>query len=512
MQKPLARTLAIVTGVLLLCPAAGRAQQAAPAGGHSAELAKKLANPISDLVSVPFQFNWEQNVGPSELTRFILNVQPVMPFELNADWNLITRVIMPLVSQPPLFSGGEAAFGISDITTSFFLSPRKAGPGSRLGAGPVIVLPSTSEPTLGSGKWSVGPTVVALKQDGPWTFGALWNQVWSFSGDASRADVNQMFLQPFLAYQATHTVTLTVQSEMTANWEADDQKWTDPDQCHRRRSCRRSARSRPVISSASAMFPVHPDVGPVVEDSRRDRHLVTAGTKVTDAPEIDGVRVDARQEAVMFSKVHVCGSAAVVAVALLVAVPLSARQQPAAKVAGTPTETPTKKDPLRFSAFNVSMPTGVAGVTEITIERWTTVAERNGLLELVTTAKEGEGGQRKLLEALQKVKPRTGYIRTPNSIGWDLRYAVENKLEDGTRQIVIVTDKPVSFAAAASQGRVMDYPFTLIEMRMKPNEKGEGKMLAATSISTKNGRLELENYGQEPVRLTEITEEQKKKK
>jgi len=214
----------------------------------------------------------------------------------------------------------------------------------------------------------------------------------------------------------------------------------------------------------------------------------------------------------MFSKVHVCGSAAVVAVALLVAVPVSARQQPAAKVAGTPTETPTKKDPLRFSAFNVSMPTGMAGVTEISIERWTTVAERNALLELVTTAKEGEGGQRKLLEALQKVKPRTGYIRTPNSIGWDLRYAVENKLEDGTRQIVIVTDKPVSFAAAASQGRVMDYPFTLIEMRMKPNEKGEGKMLAATSISTKNGRLELENYGQEPVRLTEITEEQKKKK
>jgi hypothetical protein len=214
----------------------------------------------------------------------------------------------------------------------------------------------------------------------------------------------------------------------------------------------------------------------------------------------------------MFRPVHVCGSAAVVAVALLVAVPLSARQQPAAPVAGTPTETPTKKDPLRFTAFNVSMPTGVAGVTEINIERWTTAAERTKLLGLVETAKLGEGGQRKLLDALQKVKPRTGFIRTPNSLGWDLRYAVENKMDDGTRQIVIVTDKPVSFAAAASQGEVMDYPFTLIEMRMKPNEKGEGKMLAATSISAKNGRLELENYGQEPVRLTEITEEQKKKK
>jgi hypothetical protein len=204
-----------------------------------------------------------------------------------------------------------------------------------------------------------------------------------------------------------------------------------------------------------------------------------------------------------------------IAAAVVLALPLVAEraeqaQQPAA-VAGTPTEMPTKKDPLRFTAFNVSMPTGVAGVTQIAIERWTTVEERTALLKLVETAKYGEGGQRKLLSALQKIKPRTGFMRTPNSLGWDLRYAVENTLEDGTRQIVIVTDKPVSFAAAANQGRIMDYPFTLIEMRMKPNEKGEGKMLAATSILVKNGRLELENYGQEPVRLTEITQEVKKK-
>ena len=215
--------------LLTVTSSIGYAQQAAApaAGGESAELAKKLSNPISDLVSVPFQFNWEQNVGPSELTRFILNVQPVMPFELNSDWNMITRIIMPLVSQPPLFAGDAATFGMSDITTSFFFSPRKVT-SFTIGAGPVFVVPSTSEPTLGSGKWSMGPTVVALRQDGPWTYGALWNQVWSFSGDPSRADVNQMFLQPFLGYQATHTITLTVQSEMTANWEADEQQWTVP--------------------------------------------------------------------------------------------------------------------------------------------------------------------------------------------------------------------------------------------------------------------------------------------
>ena len=217
----------------------------------------------------------------------------------------------------------------------------------------------------------------------------------------------------------------------------------------------------------------------------------------------------------MSRQYRVLCSLALLGAALVTMAPLSA-QQPAAQAgastqAGTPSEEPTKKNPLRFSAFNVSMPTGMSGVTEIVIERWTTVAERTKLLGLVETAKWGEGGQRKLLNALQKVKPRVGFIRTPNSIGWDLRYAVESTMADGTRQLVIATDKPVSFGAAASDSEAMDYPFTLIEMRMKPNDKGEGKMLAATSISTKNGKLELENYGQEPVRLTSITEAQKKK-
>src|SRR5262245_61706540 len=223
------RRAAVVLWFILLLPSAARAQQPTAGDQESRDLAKQLSNPIASLVSVPFQFNWEQNVGPSELTRFVLNVQPVMPFTVNENVNLIVRLIAPLVSQPPLTSGGEATFGAGDITTSFFVSPSKS---KRLiwGAGPITVLPSTSEPTLGTGKWSAGPTIVALKQAGEWTVGALWNQVWSFSGDASRADVNQMFLQPFVAYQATKTLTLTLQSEMTANWDADndDDRWTVP--------------------------------------------------------------------------------------------------------------------------------------------------------------------------------------------------------------------------------------------------------------------------------------------
>jgi len=256
-----ATAIAIAAVITLAAPAISSGQEAAPAAAaESADLAKKLSNPVSDLVSVPFQFNWEQNVGPAKQTRFILNVQPVMPFAINKDWNLIARVIVPLVSQPALFAGGEPTFGVSDVLTSFFFSPSKGVPFT-WGVGPAISLPSTSEPTLGSGKWSAGPTAVVLKQSGPWTYGALWNQVWSFSGDPARADVSQMFFQPFLAYQATHTVTLTVQSESTANWEADEDTWTVPINF-----LVAKLSSFGVFPASYQMgfgvFPVHPDIGP----------------------------------------------------------------------------------------------------------------------------------------------------------------------------------------------------------------------------------------------------------
>lgn len=192
-------------------------------------------------------------------------------------------------------------------------------------------------------------------------------------------------------------------------------------------------------------------------------------------------------------------------VAIVLVVPLVAQQ-------AVPPEVPTKKDPIRFTAFNVSLPTGASGLTEIALERWTADAERQSLLDVLAGAKWGEDGQAKLLKALQKIEPRVGFIRTENSVGWDLKYAWEAKLPDGTRQIVIGTDKPVSTMAAMSGGRAMDYPFTIIEMRFPPNDpknKGTGKMLAASSVIVQDGKIQLENYGQEPVRLTEITEKQK---
>lgn len=248
--------LALVTAAFW--PAAGWAQQpSAPSAPE--DLAKQLANPISSLVSLPFQFNWEQNVGPDDQTRFVLNVQPVMPFAVNDNWNLIARVIVPFVSQPPLSEGGTPAFGVSDVLASFFVSPSH----SRIiwGVGPAISLPSTTIATLGTEKWSAGPTVVVLQQAGPWTIGALWNQVWSFSGNPNRSDVDQMFLQPFLAYQATKTLTLTVQSETTANWEVDDGRWTVPINVVVSKLSTFGAFPASYQFGAGA-FVAHPDTGP----------------------------------------------------------------------------------------------------------------------------------------------------------------------------------------------------------------------------------------------------------
>ena len=118
----------LVLAVTCLCfvppSIADAQQQAAPTADESEELAKKLSNPISDLVSVPFQFNWYQHVGPLELSTFVLNVQPVIPLKLNDDWNLILRIIVPFIGQPPLFDGDVSTFGVGDMTTSFFFSPR----------------------------------------------------------------------------------------------------------------------------------------------------------------------------------------------------------------------------------------------------------------------------------------------------------------------------------------------------------------------------------------------------
>jgi hypothetical protein len=193
-----------------------------------AEIAKQLANPISSLVSVPFQFNYDENFGANDQGSILrINVQPVIPISLSDDWNLISRTILPIVDQEDVPSPGVNEFGLGDVVQSLFFSP--AAPTSSgwvWGAGPVLLLPTATDDVLGSEKWGIGPTGVVLKQTGPWTYGALANHIESFAGDSARADISATLLQPFLTYNTAKQTSYTLNTESTYDWEAEE--WSVP--------------------------------------------------------------------------------------------------------------------------------------------------------------------------------------------------------------------------------------------------------------------------------------------
>jgi len=195
------------------------------------DLAKAVQNPISDLISLPFQLNTNFDVGPQDETQYVLNIQPVYPMSLNDDWNLVTRTILPVISQPAFGTGQSRETGIGDIQFSAFFSPKEATSGGWIwGAGPILQLNTASDDRLGQGVWGLGPAAVALKISGPWVVGGLLNNVWSVSEDAGRADVNQFLFQPFVNFNfVDHPGRyLTFAPIITANWEADRDKWLVP--------------------------------------------------------------------------------------------------------------------------------------------------------------------------------------------------------------------------------------------------------------------------------------------
>ena len=195
---------------------------------HDADaLAKQLSNPISSLVSVPLQLNWDEGYGLDEDgQRFQLNVQPVVPVSLNDDWNMISRTIVPVIAQDDVAPGTGSQFGLGDVTQSLFFSPRGTGAWT-WGFGPVFYLPTATDDELGGRKWGIGPTGIALKQtEDHWTVGVLVNHLWSVAGDDDRADISSTFLQPFVSKGIGQGRTISVNLESTYDWKQS--QWSVP--------------------------------------------------------------------------------------------------------------------------------------------------------------------------------------------------------------------------------------------------------------------------------------------
>jgi len=193
----------------------------------TAELAKASQNPVADLISLPLQNNTNFGIGPDDKTQNILNIQPVWPFSLNDNWNLITRTIFPVISQPGLLPQQDRTNGLGDTTFTAFFSPKNSGK-LTWGAGPVFLLPTATDDALGSDKWGVGPSVVLLTMPGHWVVGSLFSNVWSFAGSGEQ-DINLFTWQYFINYNLPEGWYLSSAPIITANWEADSgNKWTVP--------------------------------------------------------------------------------------------------------------------------------------------------------------------------------------------------------------------------------------------------------------------------------------------
>jgi len=196
---------------------------------EAAELAKKLANPIASLISVPFQNNADFGIGDLKGMRNTLNIQPVVPISLTPKLNLITRVIVPVITQYNISGVGESQSGVGDAVLSGFIGPSESKNGLTWGAGPVLLLPIGAD-GFTTDKFGIGPTAVVLKQTtSGWTFGALANQIWTIGESNTNQDLSQMFLQPFFAFNWKSGAGLGGNFEWTRNWTAETSVlWFNP--------------------------------------------------------------------------------------------------------------------------------------------------------------------------------------------------------------------------------------------------------------------------------------------
>ncbi len=226
---PRALACLALTFILVHVSGGAHAQEAAPPGvTPEADLATKLANPVSSLISVPLQSNFDFHIGPDdEGWRYQLNVQPVVPIALGEDWRMVARTILPVIYQDDIFPGAGDQFGLGDITEEIFFVPSQPLiEHVTIGVGPAILIPTATDDLLGAEKLGLGPNAIVLMQQSGWTVGLLANHIWSIAGDDDRSDVSTTFLQPFINFTTADAWTYGVNTESSYDWEGDN--WSVP--------------------------------------------------------------------------------------------------------------------------------------------------------------------------------------------------------------------------------------------------------------------------------------------
>ena len=225
----LQNTAGLTAATLLMACLVSAMVLAEGADGNAEALAKIAQNPVGNLISVPFQENANLNAGPFDHEFNVLNIQPVIPVDISEDWNIITRTILPIVSQPGFAPNQVRSDGLGDVQISAFLSPAK--PGAWIwGAGLVAQLPTHTDVALGNDHAGLGPTFVLLhlERGSPWVYGVLLNNIWSVGSSRSPA-YNNGLLQPFINYNFKSGSYLTTSPVITVSWEAKgSQQFTVP--------------------------------------------------------------------------------------------------------------------------------------------------------------------------------------------------------------------------------------------------------------------------------------------
>lgn len=218
----MSRTRFAVAAALILTVPGGQAL-----AQSAEELAKKLSNPVANMISVPFQGNYNSGFRDGDASQTYLNIQPVIPISISENWNLISRTILPVVSQKGFLADpDESQLGFGNTTQSFFFSPKNPTKGGLIwGVGPAFNIPTATD-GIADNQWGAGITGVALKQTGGWTMGVLANQIWSVSGEDKFGSYSLAFVQPFVSFTTKKATSFTLNTESTYNWDTED--WSVP--------------------------------------------------------------------------------------------------------------------------------------------------------------------------------------------------------------------------------------------------------------------------------------------